>query len=109
MATVTVIGDRKTVAGFRLAGAATKEALTSDDARRLLFEAVASGAPGIVLYDEALLAALTDKERRTLDACHRPICFPVPMAARRRAGEREAEYLASVLRAAIGHQLRIPR
>jgi hypothetical protein len=80
-----------------------------DDARRLLFEAVTTGAPGIVLYDEALLAALTDKERRILDACHRPICFPVPMAERRRAGEREAEYLASVLRAAIGYQLRIPR
>jgi vacuolar-type H+-ATPase subunit F/Vma7 len=109
MATVTVIGDRKTVVGFRLAGAVTKEAPTLDDARRLLFEAVASGAAGIVLYDEALLAALTDKERRILDACHRPICFPVPMAERRRAGEREAEYLASVLRAAIGYQLRIPR
>src|SRR3972149_9729245 len=109
MATVTVIGGRKTVVGFRLAGAETKEAPTPDDARRLLFEAVTSGAPGIVLYDEALLAALTDKERRLLDAWHRPVVFPVPMAERRRAGEREAGDLASVPRAAIGHQLRIPR
>jgi len=109
IAGVLVIGDSRTALGFRLAGAATREAATVEEARVLVLDALARAAPGVVLFDDAVLDRLTDKERRRVEDSDRPILLPIPMVRTRREGACEDRDLARVLRAAIGHQLKITR
>ena len=109
IAGVLVIGDPRTALGFRLAGAATREAATVEEARALVLDVLARATPGVVLFDDAVLDRLTDKERRRVEDSDRPILLPIPMIRMRREGAREDRDLARVLRAAIGHQLKITR
>ncbi|MEO6666425.1 MAG: V-type ATP synthase subunit F [Nitrospiria bacterium] len=108
MADVVVIGDPQTVLGFRLTGVTTRAVSTPQDARAAVRDALVGGAPGIVLFDAAVLDLMTDKERFLVEDSMCPILFPIPMSGRH-APARDDHHLARLLRSAIGHHLKIVR
>lgn len=109
MARLIVITDPDTALGFRLAGVEATEVADADEAADRLLSLLKSEEPGIVMYNEEYHTALSEHSRVALEESTAPVFFPVPGRPVGRMGEPREEYLARLLRRAIGYQLKIRR
>lgn len=107
MARLLVITDPDTALGFRLAGVEVSEVTSKEEAAERLLAVLTAKEPGIVIYNEEYRAALTEKILVALDDSVSPVFFAIPVSLAQRAGEPREEYLARLIRRAIGYQLRI--
>ncbi len=105
---VLAIGDKDLCAGFALAGI---EARCADKllAGEVLSWAINSGEYGIVIIDEELRDALDDPTRRLISGRNVPLVIAVPGQMRWRDQEKpvQDEYIAALIRQAVGYQLDI--
>lgn len=109
MGSVIALVDEETGLGFRLAGIAahavdTPEALAGR-AASLLDDPEAR----IVLVDEALFRQLPETLLRRLESHEAPVFVPVPVFRGRRGAAASEDYIARLMRRAIGYQIRIRR
>jgi V/A-type H+-transporting ATPase subunit F len=104
-----VITDPDTALGFRLAGVEVSEATSDEDAAERLLALLTGKEPGIVIYNEQYRAALTENIRVALEESVSPVFFAIPVAQAKRVEEPREQYLARLLRRAIGYQLKIKR
>jgi V/A-type H+-transporting ATPase subunit F len=109
MARLIVITDPDTALGFRLAGVDVDEAPTPGAGGELLLSRLRAREAEIVVYNEEYATALPEKTRAALEDSLVPVFFAIPVAQARRAGEPREQYLARLLRRAIGDQLKIKR
>lgn len=109
MARLIVITDPDTALGFRLAGVEVIEVTGAQQAAGRLLSLRKTKDAGVVIYNEDYRRNLSDREQVALDESVAPIFFSVPVARTRQTGEARADYLARLLRRAIGYQLKIKR
>lgn len=105
---VLAIGNKDFCAGFALAGIETRSA-TGKAAQKALVEARASGQYGVVIVDEQFSADLDESESLAKAAATIPVVVAVPAALHWQDVEKlgEDNYIAAMIRQAIGYQLDI--
>lgn len=109
MAHLIVVTDSDTGLGFRLAGVDVTEVSTQEEAAKRLCQFLHAKEPGIVIYNEEYQTALLEKTRAALEESVSPVFFAIPVYQAKRVGEPREQYLARLLRRAIGYQLKIKR
>jgi V/A-type H+-transporting ATPase subunit F len=109
MARLIVITDADTALGFLLAGVEVTEVAGSNEAAQRLLALLKAKEAGVVIYNEEYRRALPEKDQAALEESLSPIFFAIPVARAMRIGELREEYLARLLRRAIGYQLKIRR
>ncbi len=109
MAWLRVITDPDTALGFRLAGVEVNEATDPVQAGEQLLALLRAGEAGIVIYNEDFVSALPEPAVIALEESLTPVFFAIPGAQTVRPAERREEYLARLVRRAIGYQLQIKR
>ncbi len=109
MPRLLVVTDPDTALGFRLAGIEVAEVTRADKAVERLLALLRAKETGIVVYNEAYRSAIPEPYQAAMEECLAPIFFAIPVARTGRISERREEYLARLLRRAIGYQLKIKR
>lgn len=109
MPRLLVVTDPDTALGFRLAGIEVAEVTGADKAVERLLALLRAKEAGIVIYNEEYRSAIPEKNQATLEESLTPIFFAIPVARAAPISERREEYLARLLRRAIGYQLKIKR
>jgi vacuolar-type H+-ATPase subunit F/Vma7 len=95
--------------GFALAGVEIASAADPAAARAALDAAMKSGVYGMVIVEEELLRGLDEADRRELEASTVPLIIEVPgsMAWREEEEAPSDDYIARLIRRAVGYQLNI--
>ncbi len=109
MSKVLAILHRDLGSGFALAGVEVAAAADPDAARAALASAMTSGLYGIVIVEEELLGGMEETARRDLEASTVPLVIAVPGAMAWREAEEAPpdDYIARLIRRAVGYQLNI--
>lgn len=104
---IAVIADPETASGFRLAGLEAFGALTSEEARARLEEAVQKGVYALVAVDQALLPDPERAVERLMRGRDLPVLLPI-------AGLKEAfqnpdveAYMRELVRRTIGFDIKL--
>lgn len=96
-------------AGFSLVGAEVEVVTDKESAREAILAAAADRECGILVLDEELFSALGDREKESL--LQRTIPLVIMLPGELRWGEveelRSDEYVAALIRRAVGYQLNI--
>jgi len=104
--TLRVICRPSTCDGFALAGVHGLGAADGTEAAALLGELMGQAAPGVIFVEESLYRGLPESLHDALEHRAVPVVipFPGPRAEARPSAESE---LIEMLRAAIGHRVRL--
>ena len=96
-------------AGFALAGVDVSLVTDPAETRTALDAAVASGLYGIVIVEEELMAGMGEETRKGFAASTVPLIIEVPGALAWRDIEEAPsdDYVARLIRRAVGYQLNI--
>jgi vacuolar-type H+-ATPase subunit F/Vma7 len=96
-------------AGFTLAGVEVARAADPAAARSLLASALGRGTYGVVIVEEEFLAAMDEETRAAAAASTTPLVIGVPGEMRWREVEEAPadDYVARLIRRAVGYQLNI--
>jgi vacuolar-type H+-ATPase subunit F/Vma7 len=95
--------------GFALAGVEVAAAADAGAARAALVSAMTSGVYGMVIVEEEFLNGMDETARRELEASTMPLVIAVPgaMAWREEEEAPSDDYIARLIRRAVGYQLNI--
>ena len=109
MSKVLALLSRDLGAGFALAGAEVSTASDSAAARTALDAAVASRAYGIIIVQEELLPGMGEQARKAFAESTVPLIIEVSgeMVWRMAAEVPSDDYVAQLIRRAVGYQLNI--
>ncbi len=109
MSRVLALLSRDLGAGFALAGAEVSVAADSAAARSALDAAVAGRAYGIIIVQEELLQGMEEQARKAFAESTVPLIIEVPgeMVWRMAEGAPPDDYVAQLIRRAVGYQLNI--
>ena len=105
---VAVLGAEAAL-GFGLTGVEVIRVTDRATAPTVLLEAVDNGEHGLVIVEEALLEGLSDADRTALFQRNVPLVIPVRLDLRWASEGKAAEddYVAKLIRHAVGYQLNI--
>lgn len=92
--------------GFALAGVRALGAADASEAGAVLRELISQPEPGVVFVEEPLYRALPESLRDQLEHRAVPLVIPFP-GPRSEAGPSAESELVEMLRAAIGHRIRL--
>ena len=109
MRTCRVIADGDSVVGFRLAGVDAVAAGCPEEAERLLRACIAEGSVSLVLVNQGFLDRFSDATRRRIEKLALPLIIPLPISATWWKDEPKPDYVLSLIRRAIGYQMKITR
>jgi vacuolar-type H+-ATPase subunit F/Vma7 len=109
MSHVIALVDRETGLGYRLAGVDVRETGTSGEMGRQAEAVSADPEVRLVILDEALFHGLPRATQRRLEESRSPVFVPVPSLPLRTEALRAEEYVARLMRRAVGYQVRIRR
>jgi vacuolar-type H+-ATPase subunit F/Vma7 len=106
---VLAISEKELARGFALAGVETWTVADAKQASEALAKIIADGECGIVIIDEKLSSSLDKQVTRTLARSNGPMLVSIPGELRWHDTERPAydDYVARLIRRAIGYQLNI--
>lgn len=109
MLKVLVISEKELARGFELAGVETWTVSDAKQASQALAKVISSGEHGIVIMDEKLSSGLDKQVTTTLSRSNGPMLVTIPAELRWRDTERlpHDDYVARLIRRAIGYQLNI--
>ncbi len=109
MSRVLALLHRDLGAGFALAGVEVAVAADPAAARAALDAAMSSGSYGIVIVEQELLRGVDNAARRAYEASTVPLVIEVPgeMAWREEEEAPTDDYIARLIRRAVGYQLNI--
>jgi vacuolar-type H+-ATPase subunit F/Vma7 len=104
---VRVLCSPVVATGFGLAGLASVEAADPTDGARKLLRSLDEPGLGVLLVEDAVYAALSEADRRTL--ARRPLPMVVPFPGPEWAVQREGPeaFIAELLRRAIGYRVKL--
>ncbi|GIW54589.1 MAG: hypothetical protein KatS3mg082_0993 [Nitrospiraceae bacterium] len=109
MARLSVITDPDTALGFRLAGVDVHEEIDPVKAGERLLALLRAREAGIVIYNEDFVSTLPESAVTALEESLTPVFFAIPVPRPVSPAERREDYLARLVRRAIGYQLKIKR
>jgi vacuolar-type H+-ATPase subunit F/Vma7 len=96
-------------AGFALTGIDVAKVRDSSSAWELLQHVIADGQHGLVIVDECFMSEIEERARVSLYERNVPLIVPVPCELRWRDVEElpPDDYLAGLIRRAVGYQLNL--
>ncbi len=109
---ILIITHPQLAAGYRLAGVEVEEVQSSKEALELIEHSVRSGKEyGIIGIDEDLYNDFDDKITKKIDEWGIPLVVPFPSSDLYRwvRAKREEDYATSLIRSAIGYQIKLKR
>ncbi len=109
MGNIVALVDEDTARGFRLSGIGTR---TTETPEELLAWANALGKDAevrLVLLDESLFRKLPERVQGRLEDSRSPLFIPIPVLDLRKGAVKPEEYVARLMRRAIGYQIKIRR
>jgi vacuolar-type H+-ATPase subunit F/Vma7 len=106
---VLAISEKELARGFALAGLETWTVSDAKQASMALEKIISGGEYGIVIMDEKLSSELDKKVIMALSRSNEPMLVSIPAELRWRDTERlpHDDYLARLIRRAVGYQLNI--
>lgn len=107
MRTCRVIADADSVVGFRLAGVDAVAAGCAEEAERLLRSCIAEGGVSLVLINQGFLDRFSEGTRRRIERLSLPLIIPLPISPVWWKEEPSQDYVLSLIRRAIGYQMKI--
>lgn len=105
-----IITHPQLAAGYKLAGVDVEEVRSSKEAEQLLQSIVQSGREyGIIGIDEDLYNQFDDKVIKKIDEWSIPLVVPFPSSDMYQwvRKKREEDYTSSLIRSAIGYQIKL--
>jgi V/A-type H+-transporting ATPase subunit F len=108
MARLVVLADGEVALGFQLAGVEVIRADDFESARERLLELLGDASVGLVAASAALIERLDDATRRRVETSSRPVVVPLPSGGPAPGLPSRREYLAAMIRRAIGFQITFP-
>lgn len=109
MSYVVALMEKETGLGYRLAGVDVRETPTPQEmGRQAKFLSLDPGVR-LVILDEDLFRGLPEALQRALEESRSPLFVPVPSMPLRKGAPRPEEYVARLIRRAVGYQIRIRR
>lgn len=105
---VALVGEEAAL-GFRLAGIGAGIAETPEELQRSAESLLAEPGVRLALLDETLFQQLPERVRKKLENSRSPVFIPVPASRIARGGMKPEEYVARLMRRAIGYQIKIRR
>jgi V/A-type H+-transporting ATPase subunit F len=108
MSRLVVIADPETALGFQLAGVEVLRADDLESARTRLFDLIGDANVGLVAVSAALLEQLDESTRRRIEASYKPVVVSLPTGGPSTGFPSRREYLAALIRRAIGLHITFP-
>ena len=109
MRNVVALVDGETALGFRLAGIGVRATDTPEELRRSSESLLADPGVRLVLVDESLFGQLPERLQRKLSDSRSPVFVPIPAFRPEERALKPEEYVARLMRRAIGYQIKIRR
>lgn len=109
MSNVVALVDEETARGFRMSGIGTR---TTDTPEELVAWANALRSDPevrLVLMDESLFRQLPERVKGRLEDSRAPLFIPIPVLDLSKGAVKPEEYVARLMRRAIGYQIKIRR
>ena len=107
---VIVITTPDIALGFRLVGVDVEEANTAAEAEAALLKIISGSNYGLVGINEELRNGLTTRTKRLLDETDVPVVISFPgMDVNRWMRQERTDYVASLVRGAIGYHVKLTR
>jgi vacuolar-type H+-ATPase subunit F/Vma7 len=109
MSKVTAVLGEQAALGFSLTGVDVIRVRDPGSAREALREAAENNAHGLVIVEEALLEGLEAAQREALLGSNAPLVIPIRVDLRWAPEGKapEDDYVAKLIRHAVGYQLNI--
>jgi vacuolar-type H+-ATPase subunit F/Vma7 len=106
---VLAIMSEELAGGFTLTGLDVIKVRDPARGREALLEAVGNPEYGLLIVEQSLLETFDERNREALLARNVPLIIPIPGELRWSAGEQPPadEYVAALIRRAVGYQLNI--
>jgi V/A-type H+-transporting ATPase subunit F len=108
MSRLVVLTDSETALGFQLTGVEVIRADDFESARAQLLELMRDANVGLIAVNAALLEQLDELTRRRIEASYKPVVVSLPAAGPAMGLPSRREYLAALIRRAIGFQITFP-
>ncbi|MBI5043914.1 MAG: V-type ATP synthase subunit F [Nitrospirae bacterium] len=109
MPRVVVLTDYDTGLGFQLAGVEVFKAKSSAEAESSLCNLMLDKDIGIIALNEDFLEGFSERIKKRLEGSKHPIVFPFPSIKKWEETAPPEEYVARLIRRAIGYHLKIRR
>lgn len=106
---LVVVTDPENAHGFRLAGVDVVEVRDPQDVRGKIVSLINDDDSGIIAVNEDFMAAIDDRTRDRIEKIYRPIVVPIPARKKIEVAEERREYLARLIRRAVGFDIKLRR
>lgn len=104
---VAAITDPDTADGFNLTPVVTHVCETPQEAVQKLRELLNDDTIGIIIINEDFFQQVDERTRKKIDRIYRPIVVPVPAKKTVSRAEARRDYLASLIRLAVGFDIKL--
>ncbi|MBI4673213.1 MAG: V-type ATP synthase subunit F [Chloroflexi bacterium] len=108
MSRLVVIADAETALGFQLAGVQVVRAEDAERAQTLLYELLNDASVGLIAVSGALMERFDDATRRRVETSYAPVVVSLPTGGPAMGFASRREYLAALIRRAIGFHITFP-
>lgn len=104
---VAAITDSDTADGFNLTPVETYPIDDTQEAVKKLRELLNDDTIGIIIINEDYFSQVDERTRKKIDRIYRPIVVPVPAKKKLGSAEARRDYLASLIRLAVGFDIKL--
>jgi V/A-type H+-transporting ATPase subunit F len=104
---IVVITDPENAYGYRLAGVDVVPVKSTEEARKELSLLINDDRSGIIAVSEDFIEAMGERIAEKIKRIYRPIVIPIPSGRHLKVTDERREYLASLIRRAIGFDIRL--
>jgi V/A-type H+-transporting ATPase subunit F len=109
MSRLIVIADQDTALGFQLAGAEVIRTLDYESGRSNLLKFLSDPTVGLIAVSSVLVEKLDDATRRRVEMSYKPVVVALPAGGPVMGFASRREYLATLIRRAVGFHLTFDR
>ncbi len=109
MGNVVALVDEDTARGFRLSGIGTRTTETPEELLAFADALRKDAEVRLVLVDESLFHKLPERVQGRLENSKSPLFIPIPAVRPSKGAVKPEEYVARLMRRAIGYQIKIRR
>jgi vacuolar-type H+-ATPase subunit F/Vma7 len=109
MGNIVALVDGETALGFKLAGVGARPTETPEELGRSAESLLVDREVRLVLLDESLYRQLPERLRRRLDESRSPVFIPIPVYRPPKGAVKPEDYVALLMRRAIGYHIKIRR
>lgn len=104
---VTAITDQESADGFNLTPVETYVADSGEEAKKTLKKLINDDTVGIIIINDNFLEAIDERLQQKIDKLYRPVVVPVPAKKKVQITDERRSYLSSLIRRAVGFDIKL--